>query len=63
MERGESLAFAIGSSHGFDPALKSEIRDHLSLSPMTFPHDLSRVMFLEQLYRSFTILRGKTYHK
>jgi len=63
MDRGESLAFAIGSSHGFDQGLKDEIREHLSLSPMTFPHDLSRVLFLEQLYRAFSILRGKTYHK
>lgn len=63
MDRGDSLAFALGSSHGFDPALKGEIREKLSLSPMTFPHDLSRVMFLEQLYRAFTILKGKTYHK
>jgi 23S rRNA (pseudouridine1915-N3)-methyltransferase len=63
MDQGQSLAFAIGSSHGFDPQLKSEIRERLSLSPMTFPHDLSRVMFLEQLYRAFTILKGKTYHK
>jgi 23S rRNA (pseudouridine1915-N3)-methyltransferase len=63
MDRGESLAFAIGSSHGFDPGLKREIKDHLSLSPMTFPHDLSRVLFLEQLYRAFTILRGGPYHK
>ena len=63
MDRGESLAFAIGSSHGFDPALKTEVREHLSLSPMTFPHDLTRVMFLEQLYRAFAILNGKTYHK
>jgi len=63
MDRGESLAFALGSSHGFDPALKRAFPERLSLSPMTFPHDLSRVMFLEQLYRSFTILRGKTYHK
>jgi 23S rRNA (pseudouridine1915-N3)-methyltransferase len=63
MDRGESLAFALGSSHGFDPALKHEIREKLSLSPMTFPHDLCRILFLEQLYRSFTILKGKTYHK
>lgn len=63
MNRGESLAFALGSSHGFDPALKSEVREQMSLSPMTFPHELSRVMFLEQLYRAFTILRGKEYHK
>ena len=63
MDRGESLAFAVGSSHGFEPALKGEVREHLSLSPMTFPHDLSRVMFLEQLYRAFSILKGTPYHK
>lgn len=63
MDRGESLAFALGSSHGFDPGLKQEIPERLSLSPMTFPHDLSRILFLEQLYRSFSILKGKTYHK
>lgn len=63
MDRGEGLAFALGSSHGFDPALKREVREQMSLSPMTFPHELSRVLFLEQLYRAFTILKGKTYHK
>lgn len=63
MDRGESLAFAIGSSHGFDPALKESVREKLSLGPMTFPHDLARVLFLEQLYRAFQILRGGPYHK
>lgn len=63
MDRGDSLAFALGSSHGFDPTLKAEVREQVSLSPMTFPHELSRVMFLEQLYRAFTILKGKAYHK
>ena len=63
MDRGESLGFVLGSSHGFDPGLKKDIHEHMSLSPMTFPHELSRVMLLEQLYRAFTILRGKTYHK
>ena len=63
MDRGESLAFAIGSSHGFDPALRESVRETLSLGPMTFPHDLCRVMFLEQLYRAFQILRGRPYPK
>jgi len=63
MDRGESLAFVIGSSHGLDAGLKGEVREHLSLSPMTFPHDLGRVVFLEQLYRAFTILKGGPYHK
>ena len=63
MDRGDSLVFAIGSSNGLDPALKAEIKEHLSLSPMTFPHDLTRILFLEQLYRAFGILRGTPYHK
>ena len=63
MNRGERPAFALGSSHGFDPEFKKEIREQMSLSPMTFPHELTRVMFLEQLYRAFTIVRGKDYHK
>lgn len=63
LDRGESLCFALGSSHGFDPALKTEIPEKVSLSPMTFPHDMARVLLLEQLYRAFQILRGGPYHK
>jgi len=63
MDSGESLAFAIGSSHGFHPSLKADVGERAALSPMTFPHDLCRIMFLEQLYRAFAILRGGAYHK
>jgi len=63
MDRGERLCFLLGSSHGFDPAFKREVPEKLSLSPMTFPHDLCRILFLEQLYRAFAILRGSPYHK
>jgi 23S rRNA (pseudouridine1915-N3)-methyltransferase len=63
MDKGESLAFAIGSSHGFHSSLKAEAKESLSLSPMTFPHDLCRAMLMEQLFRACCILRGKLYHK
>lgn len=62
--RGEKcLAFVIGGSFGLDPALKSGAWVRLSMSPMTFPHHLARVMVLEQLYRGFQILEGGKYHK
>ncbi|MBQ7356854.1 MAG: 23S rRNA (pseudouridine(1915)-N(3))-methyltransferase RlmH [Clostridia bacterium] len=57
------LALVIGSSHGLADKVKSACDRRISFSKMTFPHQLMRVILYEVLYRSFTILAGKRYHK
>ena len=58
-----AIAFVIGGSLGLDPSIKEAADMLLSLSAMTLPHQLARVVLLEQLYRAFTILRREPYHK
>lgn len=58
-----SLCFLIGSSFGISPRIKQMADFKLSMSPMTFPHHLARVMVLEQIYRAEAIQNGSKYHK
>lgn len=63
MDRQGKVTIYIGSSYGLAGSLKSQCDLRLSMSPMTFPHQLARGMLFEQLYRSYKIRKNETYHK
>lgn len=57
-----NMVFCIGGAFGFSPEVYKRANEKLSLSPMTFNHQMVRMIFMEQLYRAFTIQRGEPYH-
>ncbi len=62
-DRGKNVTFLIGGSLGLSPEAVDRADEELSLSKLTLPHRLARLVLLEQLYRSFKILNHETYHK
>lgn len=57
------VTFVIGGAYGVGDSLRSRARQRLSLAPFTLPHELARLVLVEQLYRAGTIVRGEPYHK
>lgn len=60
---GQEVVFVIGSGIGLHDSLKEVANYNMSLSPLTFPHNMARVLLLEQIYRAITVINGKEYHK
>ena len=59
----KNITFAIGGATGLSPSLNCSAAWQLSLSPLTFPHEIARLLLIEQLYRAKTITQGSPYHK
>lgn len=62
-ERAQDLAFVIGGAHGIAASLRQREHRKLSLAPWTLPHELARLVLMEQIYRAGSIVRGEPYHK
>ena len=58
----QNLVFIVGGPYGFDTSIQTMANEKLSLSKMTFSHQMVRLFFVEQLYRAFSILKGEPYH-
>ncbi|MEW6434849.1 MAG: 23S rRNA (pseudouridine(1915)-N(3))-methyltransferase RlmH [Myxococcota bacterium] len=63
VDQGRDVAFAVGGDEGLSDEVRQKAGLVLSLSAMTLPHRLARLVLLEQVYRAFSILRGEPYHK
>ncbi len=63
MISNSNITFIIGGSYGIDKSIKEISKYHLSFSKMTFPHQLFRVLLLEQIYRAYKIMNNESYHK
>ena len=59
---GKDIVFVIGGAYGFSDAVRQRSNSKISLSRMTFSHQMVRAIFVEQLYRAFTIMKGEPYH-
>ena len=62
MAAGRDIVFVVGGPYGFSPDVYARANAQIALSKMTFPHQMVRLVFVEQIYRAMTILRGEPYH-
>ena len=62
-EQAQDIAFVLGGAHGLSAELRARAATRLALAPWTLPHELARLVLVEQLYRAGTIIRGEPYHK
>ena len=63
VNNGSSVSFVIGGSYGLSDELKNRVNASICLSKLTFPHQLARLILVEQIYRAFKIINNETYHK